>query len=117
MPCPNFSKKEHPFIMCGLHSGLQSLGLRVSKPRRNWTSKSAVRPFEFDNDLRELGNFVDRLTRGPTDFQWQLHPQFGQMFEKVPSYGSSPSAVRCVKVGIITPIIRDVNSGSPGETA
>jgi len=41
--------------MCGLHSGLQSLGLRVSKPCRNWTSKSAVR-LEFDNDVRELAD-------------------------------------------------------------
>jgi hypothetical protein len=103
--------------MCGLHSGLQSLGLRVSKPCRNWISKSAVRPFEFDNEMRELGNFVDRFTRRPKDFQWQPHPQFGQMFERVPSHGSSPSAVGRVKVGIITPIIRDVNSGSPGEMA
>ena len=39
-------------------------------------------PVEFDNDVRELRNLVDRFTRRPRDFQWQPNPQFGQMSEK-----------------------------------
>ena len=41
-----------------------------------------TRPVEFDNDVLELRNLVDRFTRRPRDFQWQVHPQFGQMSEK-----------------------------------
>lgn len=39
-------------------------------------------PVEFDIDVRELRSLVDRFTQQPKDFQWQSHPQFGQMSEK-----------------------------------
>ncbi len=39
----------------------------------------ATPPVEFDNDVRELRSFVDRFTRQPRDYQWRLHPHFGQM--------------------------------------
>jgi uncharacterized protein DUF1569 len=41
-----------------------------------------TRPIAFDNDLRELQNLMDRFTRQPKDFQWQLHPHFGQMSDR-----------------------------------
>ena len=43
---------------------------------------SGTPPVEFDNDVRELRSLVDRFTQQPKDFQWQPHPQFGQMSEK-----------------------------------
>ncbi|HXY49765.1 MAG TPA: DUF1569 domain-containing protein [Terriglobales bacterium] len=36
-------------------------------------------PEEFDKDVRELKNLVDRFTQQPRDFHWQPHPHFGQM--------------------------------------
>ena len=39
-------------------------------------------PVEFDNDVRELRNLVDRFTRQPRDFQWQPHPHFGRMSDR-----------------------------------
>jgi len=32
--------------------------------------------------VRELQRLVDCFTRQPRDFQWQVHLQFGKMFEK-----------------------------------
>jgi hypothetical protein len=43
---------------------------------------AATPPAEFDNDMRELGTLVDRIARKPRDFEWQPHPQFGQMSDK-----------------------------------
>jgi hypothetical protein len=43
---------------------------------------AATPPVEFDNDMRELGTLVDRIARKPRDFEWQPHPQFGQMSDK-----------------------------------
>ena len=39
-------------------------------------------PEEFDKDMRELRNLVNRFTQQPRDFQWQPHPQFGRMSDR-----------------------------------
>ena len=39
-------------------------------------------PEEFDKDMRELQNLVNRFTQQPRDFQWQPHPQFGHMSDR-----------------------------------
>lgn len=39
-------------------------------------------PAEFDPDMTELKNLLDRFTYNPRDFQLQSHPHFGQMSEK-----------------------------------
>ena len=39
-------------------------------------------PEEFGKDVRELRNLVDHFTQLPRDFQWQPHPQFGQMSDR-----------------------------------
>jgi len=41
-----------------------------------------TKPLEFEDDKRELNRLLDRLTRRPMDFSWQLHPHFGQMSER-----------------------------------
>jgi Protein of unknown function (DUF1569) len=37
---------------------------------------------QFEKDMRELHRLLDRVTRRPRDFEWQVHPHFGQMSEK-----------------------------------
>jgi len=39
-------------------------------------------PEEFDKDMRELQNLVNRFTQQPRDFQWQPHPQFGHLSDR-----------------------------------
>jgi Protein of unknown function (DUF1569) len=39
-------------------------------------------PAQFEEDMRELRGLLDRLARQPRDFEWQPHPQFGQMSDK-----------------------------------
>jgi len=41
-----------------------------------------TRPEVFATDVGELRNLMDRFTRQPWDYQWQPHPQLGQMSEK-----------------------------------
>ena len=41
-----------------------------------------TRPEEFDEDMRELRNLVNRFTQQPRDFQWQPHPHFGRMSDR-----------------------------------
>jgi Protein of unknown function (DUF1569) len=40
-----------------------------------------TRPMEFDDDVRELRNLVDRFTQAQR-FEWQPHPHFGQMSDR-----------------------------------
>jgi Protein of unknown function (DUF1569) len=44
--------------------------------------KDGTPPEEFDRDVKELKNLVDRFMRQPRDYEWQPHPHFGQMSEK-----------------------------------
>lgn len=39
-------------------------------------------PAEFDRDMSELKNLLERFTQRPRDFPLQLHPHFGPMSEK-----------------------------------
>jgi hypothetical protein len=38
-------------------------------------------PVQFETDMRELRELINRLARKPRDFEWQPHPQFGRMSE------------------------------------
>jgi len=40
-----------------------------------------TQPMEFDDDVRELRNLVERFTQA-RNFEWQLHPHFGQMSDR-----------------------------------
>jgi hypothetical protein len=39
-------------------------------------------PEEFDKNMPELQNLVDRFTHQLREFQWQPHPQFGYMSDR-----------------------------------
>jgi uncharacterized protein DUF1569 len=39
-------------------------------------------PAQFEADLRDLQNLIDRFTRRPQDFEPQLHPHFGRLSNK-----------------------------------
>jgi hypothetical protein len=39
-------------------------------------------PSQFEADMRELCQLIERLARRPKDFEWQPHPTFGQMSER-----------------------------------
>jgi uncharacterized protein DUF1569 len=39
-------------------------------------------PVEFEADMRELHQLLDRFTRRPKDFQPQSHPHFGQLSDE-----------------------------------
>jgi Protein of unknown function (DUF1569) len=39
-------------------------------------------PAEFESDLRELRELLDRFTRRPREFELQVHPIFGRLTEE-----------------------------------
>jgi Protein of unknown function (DUF1569) len=41
-----------------------------------------TQPAAFDADLQELQNLIERFTRKPREFQYQVHPHFGVLSEK-----------------------------------
>jgi hypothetical protein len=43
---------------------------------------SGTPPAEFAADIRELSALIERFTRQPRDFDWQIHPHFGPMSER-----------------------------------
>jgi hypothetical protein len=43
---------------------------------------SGTSPIEFEADVRELQQLLDRFTRQPKDFQPQPHPHFGPLTDK-----------------------------------
>ncbi len=41
-----------------------------------------TRPLEFEKDVRDLCQLMERFTGRPRDYQFQPHPHFGQMAEQ-----------------------------------
>jgi hypothetical protein len=41
-----------------------------------------TRPAQFEADKRALCELLERMTKRPKDFEWQPHPNFGQMSER-----------------------------------
>jgi len=44
--------------------------------------KNGSKPIDFDKDLNELKEFIERLTKENKDFKWSNHPLFGEMSQE-----------------------------------
>lgn len=98
-------------MVCHLNDALHiSMGDRTAEPVSNWFTRSlfkwgglwfptewphgvrtvpecdahrlGTRPAEFERDLREQLELVNRFTRRPREYALQAHPIFGQLTEK-----------------------------------
>ena len=54
----------------------------TAAPEIDQVAGGGTPPAQFEADVRDLRNLIDRVTRRPWDFEPQAHPHFGRLSEK-----------------------------------
>jgi hypothetical protein len=56
-------------------------GFQTAPEMDQRVGEGATAPGEFESDVRQLRNLIERFTRRPADFKWPIHPHFGVLSE------------------------------------